>query len=424
GSDLGSKLRDLFEVLNQEQRMANLSPALDAFEYVNGGLFEEPIQTPTCDARMRRDLLRACHFDWSEVSPVIFGSLFQNVMAPAERRNLGAHFTTERDILRTLRPLFLDALEQELANAKTATTGRLNRLREFRAKLPTLTFLDPACGCGNFLMVAFQNLRRLELEVQLAIRDAEGASATGVFNIDLLRQVTLNQFHGIELEEFPARIAQTALHLTDHKANMEMAAAFGEYVQSLPLSNSATITTANALRADWAETLLAEDCTYLVGNPPFVGLSWRSDNQTAEMKHIWGSDYHGTLDYVTSWYRRALDYMGENPVQAALVSTNSICQGEQVAPMWGPLLAEGAQIDFAHRPFSWVSEAHGAARVHVVIIGFSKKLNISRRQKLTIYDYPDPKGEPIPKKASRINPYLVDGPELVVAGRSTPLSPD
>src|SRR5699024_681362 len=151
--------------------------------------------------------------------------------------------------------------------------------------------------------------RSLELQVQLAIRDAEGASATGVFNIDLLRQVTLNQFHGIELEEFPARIAQTALHLTDHKANMEMAAAFGEYVPSLPLSNSATITTANALRADWAETLPAEDCTYLVGNPPFVGLSWRSDNNTTEMKHIWGSDYHGTLDYVTSWYRRALDYM-------------------------------------------------------------------------------------------------------------------
>lgn len=424
GSDLGSKLRDLFEVLNQEHRMSNLPPELDAFEYVNGGLFEEPIKTPICDAQIRRDLLQACHFDWSEVSPVIFGSLFQNVMTSTERRNLGAHFTTERDILRTLRPLFLDSLELELADAKIATTGRLNRLREFRAKLPTMQFLDPACGCGNFLMVAFQNLRRLELEVQLAIRDAEGASVTGVFNIDLLRQVTLNQFHGIELEEFPARIAQTAMHLTDHKANMEMSAAFGEYVPSLPLSNSANITTANSLDVDWNETLPAAECTYIVGNPPFVGLSYRSESQTADMVRIWGADYHGTLDYVTSWYQKALDYMADYPIRAALVSTNSICQGEQVAPMWGPLLARDIQIDFAHRPFSWVSEARGRAQVHVVIIGFSKKQVISRRQKLTIYDYPNPKSEPIPRQVSRINPYLVEGRELVVTGRSTPLSPD
>lgn len=424
GSDLGSRLRDLFDVLNQEKRMSNLSPALDAFEYVNGGLFEEPTQTPTCDAQIRRDLLQACHFDWSEVSPVIFGSLFQNVMNSAERRNLGAHFTTERDILRTLRPLFLDSLEEELAEAKVATTGRLKRLREFRAKLPTLQFLDPACGCGNFLMVAFQNLRRLELEVQLAIRDAEGASVTGVFNIDWLRQVTLSQFHGIELEEFPARIAQTAMHLTDHKANMEMSAAFGEYIPSLPLSNSAKITTANALEVDWNETLSAEQCTYVVGNPPFVGLSLRSESQTADMVRIWGADYHGTLDYVTSWYQKSLDYMADYPIRAALVSTNSICQGEQVAPMWGPLLAKGIQIDFAHRPFSWISEARAAAHVHVVIIGFSKKHAITRTQKLTIFDYAHPKAEPVPKKVIRINPYLVDGPELVVTGRSKPLLPD
>lgn len=232
GSDLGSKLRDLFEVLNQETRMANLSPALDAFEYVNGGLFQEPISSPVCDQDMRRDLLKACQFDWSEISPVIFGSLFQNVMTNKERRVIGAHFTTERDILRTLGPLFLDQLEQELTDAKSATTGRLNRLREFRAKLPTLTFLDPACGCGNFLMVAFRHLRRLELEAQLAIRQAEGAGDTDVFDIDMLRQVTLDQFHGIEIEEFPARIAQTAMHLTDHQANMQMAAAFGQYIPS------------------------------------------------------------------------------------------------------------------------------------------------------------------------------------------------
>ncbi len=277
GSNLGSRLRDLFDVLNQEHRMTNLDPSLASFDYVNGGLFKEPIGAPTCDAEIRRDLLRACQFEWSKISPVIFGSLFQNVMTAPERRQLGAHFTTERDILRTLRPLFLDDLEAELAQAKAATGGRLQRLREFRAKLPELTFLDPACGCGNFLVVAFRHLRRLELEVQLAIREAEGAGTGGeVFDITLLRQVRLSQFNGIEIEEFPAKIAETAMHLADHQANLAMAAAFGHYVPSLPLSKSANIVCANALRMDWDGAIPASECDYVVGNPPFVGISLRT----------------------------------------------------------------------------------------------------------------------------------------------------
>lgn len=424
GSDLGSKLRDLFEVLNQESRMANLPPALDAFDYVNGGLFEEPISTPVSDLEIRRDLLKACQFDWSEISPVIFGSLFQNVMTDKERRVIGAHFTTERDILRTLGPLFLDQLEQELAEAQGATTGRLNRLREFRAKLPTLTFLDPACGCGNFLMVAFRHLRRLELEAQLAIRHAEGAGATEVFDIELLRQVTLDQFHGIELEEFPARIAQTAMHLTDHQANMQMAAAFGQYVPSLPLSRSANIRTANALRIDWNDVVPAQECTYVVGNPPFIGISLRSAEQTEDMQLIWGDDYHGTLDYVTSWYRKAISYMDNHTVRGAFVSTSSISQGEQVEPMWKPLLAAGFNIDFAHRTFAWVSEARGAANVHVVIIGFSKNRPLARGQRLRLFDYPNVKGDPVESAVTRINPYLVEGPDILVKSSSKPISPD
>lgn len=424
GSDLGSKLRDLFDVLNQETRMANLSPALNAFEYVNGGLFAEPISAPVCDREIRRDLLRACQFDWSEISPVIFGSLFQNVMTDKERRVIGAHFTTERDILRTLGPLFLDELESELAAAKAATTGRLARLREFRAKLPTLTFLDPACGCGNFLMVAFRHLRRLELEAQLAIRQAEGAGITDVFDITLLRQVTLEQFHGIEIEEFPARIAQTALHLTDHQANMQMAAAFGHYVPSLPLSRTANIRIANALRLDWNEVLHAESCTYVVGNPPFIGISLRSAEQTEDMQLVWADDYHGTLDYVTSWYRKAADYMANYPIRAAFVSTSSISQGEQVEPMWGPLLAAGFSIDFAHRTFAWVSEARGAAHVHVVIIGFSKNRPRPRGHRLRLFNYPNVKGEPVEAAVTRINPYLVEGPDILVRSSSKPISPD
>lgn len=424
GSDLGSKLRDLFDVLNQETRMANLSPALDAFEYVNGGLFAEPISSPVCDREIRRDLLKACQFDWSEISPVIFGSLFQNVMTDKERRVIGAHFTTERDILRTLRPLFLDQLEQELADAKATTTGRLNRLREFRAKLPTLTFLDPACGCGNFLMVAFRHLRRLEIEVQLAIRDAEGAGSTEVFDIDMLRQVTLDQFHGIEIEEFPARIAETAMHLTDHQANMQMRAAFGPYFPSLPLSKSANIRNANALRIDWNEVVPARDCTYVVGNPPFIGISLRSAEQTEDMQLIWAGDYHGTLDYVTAWYRKAIDYMANHSIRAAFVSTNSISQGEQVEPMWQPILTAGFSIDFAHRTFAWTSEALGAAHVHVVIIGFSKNRPLVRGQRLRLFDYPHVKGDPVESAVTRINPYLVEGPDILVRSSSKPISPD
>lgn len=424
GSDLGSKLRDLFEVLNQETRMSNLAPALDAFEYVNGGLFAESISSPVCDQDIRRDLLKACQFDWSEISPVIFGSLFQNVMTVKERRVIGAHFTTERDILRTLGPLFLDELEQELVAAKAATSGRLTRLREFRAKLPTLTFLDPACGCGNFLMVAFRHLRRLELESQLAIRQAEGAAGTEVFDIEMLRQVTLDQFHGIEIEEFPARIAETALHLTDHQANMQMAAAFGQYIPSLPLSKSANIKNANALRVDWNEVILAKDCTFIVGNPPFIGISMRSSEQTDDMQLIWGDDYHGTLDYVTTWYRKAIDYMGDRPIRAAFVSTNSISQGEQVEPMWQPILAAGFRIDFAHRTFAWISEARGAAHVHVVIIGFSRNRPLARRRRLRLFDYPHVKEDPVETAVTRINPYLVEGPDILVRSSSKPISPD
>lgn len=424
GSDLGSKLRDLFDVLNEDDRMSNLDPTLAAFEYVNGGLFVEPIRTPTCDAQIRRDLLRACQFEWSRISPVIFGSLFQNVMTAGDRRKLGAHFTTERDILRTLGPLFLDELRDELVHAKAAASGRLQRLREFRAKLPTITVMDPACGCGNFLMVAFKHLRQLELDVQLAIREAEGPGHGEVFDINLLRQVRLSQFHGIELEEFPAKIAETAMHLADHQANMEMAAAFGRYVPSLPLSNSANIVCANALRIDWNTVVAASACDYVVGNPPFIGISLRSAEQTSDMELVWGDGYHGTLDYVTSWYQKAVDYIGQGTTRAAFVSTNSISQGEQVAPMWGPLLDAGFTIDFAHRTFAWVSEAQGAAHVHVVIIGFSRSRPRPRGHRLRLFDYPSVKGEPEELAVTRINPYLVEGPDVLVASRSKPLSPD
>lgn len=426
GSDLGSKLRDLFDVLNQENRVSNLDPTLKEFPYVNGGLFSENVQTPVCDREMRNDLLEACKFEWSKISPVIFGSLFQNVMDPLERRSLGAHFTTERDILRTIGPLFLDELEADLESALAATEARLSKLRTFRAKLPTLTFLDPACGCGNFLMLTYRELRRIELRVQLAIREAENAGHhASVFDISYLNQVKLSQFHGIEIEEFPARIAETAMHLVAHQANMEMSRAFGQYIVDLPLTKTATIHIGDALSTNWNDVVPADKCTYIVGNPPFVGISKRSDEQTKSLMAVWGKEYHGGLDFVTGWYRKTIDYVGSNSCRVAFVSTNSISQGEQVVPLWKPLMAAGFSIDFAHRTFEWVSEAKGKAHVDVVIIGYSHNSAKGTRQKKRLFDYPTVKGEPIESPAGNINPYLVEGPDVLVYPKTgSPKSPD
>lgn len=426
GSNLGRVLMELFDVLDTRDRMSSLSPTLQAFEYVNGGLFADPIRTPSCDRKVREALLAACRFEWSVISPVIFGSLFQNVMTPADRRKLGAHYTTERDILRALNPLFLDDLREELQQARSqpGLKARLNALRRLRAKLPTIKILDPACGVGNFLMVAFRELRAIELQVQLEIREAEGTgSEAKVFDIDLLRQVKLNQFYGIEIEEFPAKIAETALHLADHQANMQMARAFGEYVPSLPLSRSAEIVIANALRTDWNEVLPSKECSYVVGNPPFVGISLRTAENTNDLQQVWGSEYHGTMDYVSGWYKVATKYMKDTDIRAAFVSTNSITQGEQTAVVWNPLFERGLTVEFAHRTFKWISEAKGTASVHVVIVGFSLSDN-SRRSKKTLFYYETLESEPSPREVSSISPYLVPGPQIAVPDRSTPLSPD
>lgn len=437
GSDLGRRLTELFEVLDTpyDQRYKNMDPDLKEFAYVDGGLFAETLRSPACDSSMRSDLLSACMFEWSRISPAIFGSLFQNVMQPAERRRLGAHYTSERDIMRTIRPLFLDQLEKELNAAKTVgvLSERLRRLRTFRDHLRTLRFLDPACGCGNFLMLAYRELRRLELEVLLAIRDEEAALTPGrrgakwapghgqiTFDIALESQVHVGQFFGIEIEEFPARIAETAMHLVDHQANLALSAAFGDYYVRLPITDSAHITVGNALRADWNDTLSADDCNYILGNPPFSGQYNRSDEQTRDLRAVWGNGYNGYLDYVTGWYIKACDYVETRPTKIAFVSTNSICQGEPVAPLWEPIIRAGFSIDFAHRTFLWTSEASGAAGVHVVIVGFSQN-EASTKKPLFYYPYGG-RGEPNVKLAGHINPYLVDAPDVFVRPRNRSLN--
>ena len=415
GSDLGPQLAQLFQVLNapEDKRSKNLDEQTAAFPYINGKLFAEMLPIADFDLAMREALLDCCALDWSAISPAIFGALFQSIMDGKARRNLGAHYTSEENILKLIQPLFLDALWEEFNRIK----NNKNKLFEFHKKLRTLTFFDPACGCGNFLVIAYRELRKLELEVLRAVHDGPGSRF-----LDIHQQISVDvdQFFGIEIEEFPAQIAQVAMWLMDHQMNVRVSEEFGMYFARIPLKTSPHIVHGNALTIEWNDVLPAERCSYVLGNPPFIGHQWRSPEQMADMERIWGTEGRfGRLDYVTCWHRKAADYMQYNPaISCAFVSTNSICQGEQVGTLWGYLLEHGAKIHFAHRTFQWSNEARGIAAVHCVIVGFGFHDTAEK----TIYEYVDIKGEPHAVSAANINPYLVDAPSVILPSRtSTPL---
>ena len=410
GADLAHHLSTLFYVLNtpQDKRLKNLDEHLAAFPYINGKLFADMLPPASFDAAMRESLLDLCGLDWGRISPAIFGSLFQSIMDAQARRNLGAHYTSEENILKLIKPLFLDALWAEFEKIR----GNKKRLSEFHARLRTLTFFDPACGCGNFLVITYRELRLLELEVLRA------ANAGGQMALDVHQMIAVDvdQFFGIEIEDFPAQIAQVALWLVDHQMNMKVSEEFGAYFVRIPLNHSATIVHANALRLDWGAVLPPEKCAYLLGNPPFVGHQWRSAEQMADMASVWGDGGRfGRLDFVTCWHHKAVQYMKHNPkVVTALVSTNSICQGEQVGTLWSWMLEHGVKIHFAHRTFMWTSEARGRAAVHCVIVGFS----LEDADEKVIFEYEDIKGEPHAIKARNINPYLVDAENIILPSRT------
>jgi len=418
GSDLGPALGYLFQILNTPgaKRAKNLDEDLAAFTYINGDVFETVLSIPSCDEATRDALLEACKFNWSAISPAIFGSMFQNVMTPAERRHLGAHYTTEENILKTIRPLFLDDLEAELEKAKSKQV-----LNTFHDKLASLTFLDPACGCGNFLVIAYRELRRLETELLRKQAAKEGKDAWQAMGLSLLCKVTVGQFYGIEIEEFPARIARTALYLMDHKANLDVSKEFGQYFARFPIPTSPHIVIGNALRKDWNEVLPATHANYVLGNPPFVGMSMLDEEQQADNRRAFEElddpgKRTGRLDYVACWYAKALNYGRNCPVRIAFVSTNSITQGDQARAL-GPLVERnGFSIDFAHRTFAWSSEAKGKAHVHVVIIGISFGPSAGGR----LFDYPDINGEPVESKARNINWYLADAPSIYPGKHTTP----
>lgn len=422
GSDLGAQLSNLFEVLNTpvDQRPNLLDEDLAAFPYVNGQLFAEHLRIAAFNRDMRNRLRAACHFDWSRISPAVFGSLFQNIMDDKERRQIGAHYTTERNILKVIRPLFLDELKAEFEQIKNdRSTKRKVRLREFHAKLSRLKFLDPACGCGNFLVIAYRELRRLELEILKLLHDFDKrGKELDLGELAKLSRVDVDQFYGIEIGEWAVRIAETALWLTDHQMNTELTLAAGNLFQRIPLRAAPHILCANALRIDWNKLLPAQQCSYVLGNPPFVGAKFQQSGQKSDVQLVAGRvKDRGLLDYVTMWYFRAAEYIAGTPVRCAFVSTNSISQGEQVGILWSELFARGIKIHFAHRTFAWQSEARGKAHVHVVIIGFGlKEVPVKR-----IFWYDDIDGEPSALTVSNINSYLVEGQDITLRNRSTPV---
>jgi hypothetical protein len=413
GSDLASKIQELFQVLNtaKDKRFKNLDEQLNDFPYVNGKLFEEILPMASFDSKMRQALLDCCYIDWSKISPAIFGSMFQSVMNPKERRNLGAHYTSESNILKLIKPLFLDELWAEFESIK----GNKNKLPEFHKKISQLKFLDPACGCGNFLVITYRELRLLELEVLRATYK----SGQGVLDVSDIIWLDVDMMCGIEYEEFPARIAEVAMWLIDHQMNMLISNEFGQYFARLPLKKSAKIVHGNALRVDWEEVVPKKALTHIIGNPPFIGKKEQKPEQKADMEKIFVNiKGTGVLDYVTAWYIKAAQYIQNTKIKVAFVSTNSIVQGEQVGLLWKILFNSfQIKIHFAHQTFSWSNEAKGNAGVHCVIIGFA---NFDINHKI-IFEYENIKGDPHEIKVKNINPFLVEGKDITVENRKSPI---
>ena len=430
GADLGARLAQLFQVLDtpEADRLTSLDEDLARFPYVNGALFEGPLRIPAFDAAMRTALLDACRFDWSIISPAIFGALFQSVMEPAERRAKGAHYTTEKNILKVIEPLFMDDLRAEFGRLKSRKDGRRRpALLAFQEKLGQLRFFDPACGCGNFLIIAYRELRILEIEVLKELHPkSEFGRQTDAWVSDISR-VNVDQFYGIEIGEFPARIAETALWMMDHIMNNRLSLAFGQAYARIPLQTSPHIVHGDALETDWADLLAPEQCSFVFGNPPFSGAKWQTAEQRAQVRRIAAlGKTGGTLDYVTAWFITAGDYVKTCQARIGFVATNSITQGEQVAQLW-PALFERCKLEiaFAHRTFAWGSDARGKAHVHVVILGLDRRE--AARPEKRLFSYPDINGEPDETRHAAVSPYLFDAhgipnPHLTVRAESSPIN--
>lgn len=421
GSDVGSKLDTLFETLNTSasERSNELDDAFKEFPYVNGGIFAEKISIIDFNKKMRIALVDVANYDWTTINPTIFGSLFQLIKNKEARRELGEHYTTEENINKIVYPLFLDELQERLA----AAWDNKKDLKKLRQDLAKVKIFDPACGCGNFLVVSYRHLRQLELELIVRLNHLEGVQDSMQLDGSMGLSVTLNQFYGIEIEEWPAQVARMALFLTDHQENLKLARVTGETQNRFPISDSATIIQGNALVLEWDELLNMDESTYILGNPPFIGMSWMSPEQQSDNRLVFQrfsnwSSRTGRLDYVACWYAKAIDLIQKYDLSVAFVSTNSLCQGDQARALAPIFIEEGMEIYFAHSTFKWLSEASNAAAVHVVIIGFGKK---AKSKTKSLYSYPGLSVEPTVTNPPNINFYLVDGPDVIIEKRTTPL---
>jgi hypothetical protein len=406
GAGTGATISSIFEVLNtpDAERMMTMPGELRTLPYVNGGVFREQIPHVGFDRDMRVAFMKCGQLDWKSISPSIIGSIFQGVMHPEQRRSDGAHYTTEDNILKVIHPLFLDDLYAEFVDVKNSKP----KLKRFHAKLASLTFFDPACGSGNFLTTAYKELRHLEDQVLEVLWNGQT-----VMDLADLVKVNVGQFYGIELLDFPCQIANVAIWLADHQANRRTGQLFGMFYRNLPLTDYGQIIHGNALTMEWADLIPQAQCSYILGNPPFVGGKLMNDQQREEVRALFGKvKLVNSIDYVSAWYYKAAEFIQGTKIRCAFVSTNSICQGQQVYPIWHTLFERfDVSIDFAYRTFEWESEASGKARVHVVIVGFSQ----SGAQRKRIYN-----GEQV-AEAHNINPYLVDAPNILVDAASSPI---
>lgn len=412
--DMRRALIDLFEVLNTpaDKRSKYLKPELAAFPYTNGGLFAEEIDIPQFTDELRDTLLQhaSLDFDWSEISPTIFGGVFESTLNPETRRSGGMHYTSIENIHKVIDPLFYNDLRTAFEDCKEETNikKRMQQLHALQDKMAALRFFDPACGSGNFLTETYLSLRRLENEIIKQIYSVEQLDAF----VNPIK-VSIHQFYGIEINDFAVTVATTALWISEAQMIEETEEIIHHDIDFLPLKSYANIVEGNSLRIEWESVCPKEELDYIIGNPPFVGARLMSESQKADMIAIFGEKWKnvGNIDYVGAWYKRATDYMKDTHVEAALVSTNSISQGEQVANLWQPLFAEGIHINFAHRTFRWDSEASLKAHVHVVVIGFSY---VEHKQKYLFEN-----GQA--KVVSHINAYLIDAPDTFVGSRTKPL---
>lgn len=422
---------DLFNVLDtkESERDPYLEDELRRFPYVNGGLFGAPIEIPPFTEEIRAALIHAGEgFTWKDISPVIFGSLMEETLSHDQRRQGGMHYTTVRNIHRVIDPLFLDNLTAELDAIEHDSTiterVRANRLRKYQDKLAGLRFLDPACGSGNFLTETFLRLRELENRAVAGILHGQGYMDFGQdSDAGSLVKVRIDQFHGIEINDFAVSVARTALWIAEQQALDDTESIAGQTLPHLPLHDSGNIVQANALRYDWNAVLPAGECSYIMGNPPFIGRNKKSEVQVFDMQSIWADGYDGNLDYATCWFNKAAHYLaGNRAASFAFVATNSICQGIQVPLLFEPLRDLGWRIKFAHRTFAWDAQSTDMAHVHVVIVGM-KRIAKNDEEPVPLYSYPDISAEPVATYHANVNGYLVAGPDVFVVKRTQKLGP-